>query len=297
MWRVIVVLACVLWLGGAAFAEPVGERQFTEETAQALKAASPGLAVDIAGDLHLRFRRSNGGTGSIDLHNLYAAYRLDPSRHDDILRRIVSSFNESAPRAAAPAAAAGGPQAATQTDTAKLTSNIVPTIKSRAWFDELKAKLAPAKQEPVFEDYNKELVIVYAEDNDNRTRYLTSAEKLEVPRDKLRETALANLQRILPEITITPLEEGRVYLVGADGDYTASLLLLNKVWSDGRLQVDGDFVVALPARDVMAVAGSKDRKALRVLRSIAKKWYEEGPYSVTESLFVYRGGKFAKFGR
>lgn len=297
MWRVIVAVACVIWLCGTVRAEPVSERQFTEETVQALKAATPGLTVDITGDLQLTFRRENGNDGAIDLNNLYAAYRREPGRHDDLLRRLVASFNEGAGQAGSKANTASDPQTASQTDPAKLTANVVPTVKSRVWFDELKSKLAASQLEPVFDEYNKELVVVYAENTQTRTRYLTSAEKLDVPRDKLRETAVANLQRILPDIQITPLQEGRVYLVGADGDYTASLLLLDKVWSDGRLQVDGDFVVALPARDVMAVAGSKDRRALKVLRSIAKKWYAEGPYSVTESLFVYRGGKFAKFGR
>jgi len=302
MWRVVVVLACVLWLGGGvragpASAEPVSERQFTEETVQALKAATPGLAVEIRGDLQLTFRRENGSTGAIDLNNLYAAYRREPGRHDDLLRRLVASFNEGAGQAGSKANTASDPQTASQTDPAKLTANVVPTVKSRVWFDELKSKLAASQLEPVFDEYNKELVVVYAENTQTRTRYLTSAEKLDVPRDKLREVALENLQRILPEIKFSALEEGRLYVLSADGDNNASLILLDKVWADPRLKLDGDAVVALPVRDIVMVAGSKDRKALKVLRSAAKKWYAEGPYSLSESLFVRRNGKFAKYGR
>jgi uncharacterized protein YtpQ (UPF0354 family) len=300
MWRVIVVLACVVWLGGVraglAQAEPVSKRQFTEDTVQALKAATPGLTVDITGDLQLTFRRENGNDGAIDLNNLYTAYRLEPARHDDLLKRLVASFNEGAQPSGAKAPAGGAPGAG-QPDSAKLTANVVPVIKPRAWLDEFKSKLEGAQQEPVFDEYNKELIIVYAEDTPSRTRYLTSADKLDVPRDKLREVALGNLQRILPEIKFSALEEGRLYLLDADGDNNASLLLLDKIWADPRLKLEGDVVVALPVRDIVMVAGSKDRKALKVLRSAAKKWYAEGPHSLTESLFVRRNGKFAKYGR
>ena len=48
---------------------------------------------------------------------------------------------------------------------------------------------------------------------------------------------------------------------------------------------------------VILVTGSKDRKGLKIIREKTKKWFAEGPHSITETLFVYRNGKFAKFGR
>jgi uncharacterized protein YtpQ (UPF0354 family) len=284
-------------LCGPVSAEVASARQFTEEAAQALKASAPGLAVNIDGDLQLTFRRQNGTTGAVDLTHLYAAYRLEPGRRDDLLRSVVASLYEGAAQLsgskAAPARTAIFPQAAA----AILASNIVPTIKSREWLDELKGKLAPAGQEPVFDDYNGELVIVYAENTESRIRYLTSGEKFGVPRDKLRKLAVGNLQRILPTIKLSNFDGTGIYVLDAGGDYNASLLLLDKLWTGERLKVEGDIVAALPVRDMLVVTGSKDGKGLQLVRSMAKKWFAEGPYSLTESLFVFRNGTFVKFGR
>jgi uncharacterized protein YtpQ (UPF0354 family) len=88
-----------------------------------------------------------------------------------------------------------------------------------------------------------------------------------------------------------------VFLVAAGGDYEASLLLLDDVWSGGQIKVNGDIVVAIPARDVLLVTGSRDRTGVRKVRELATKLVAEGPYGLTDALFVYRNGRFTKFGR
>ena len=52
----------------------------------------------------------------------------------------------------------------------------------------------------LFEEFNDELVILYAIDEANRMRYLMANETIGVERDKLRKLAIENLNRILPKI-------------------------------------------------------------------------------------------------
>ena len=75
----------------------------------------------------------------------------------------------------------------------------------------------------------------------------------------------------------------------------ASLLLLDDIWSGGKLKLSGEIVIAIPTRDVLLVTGSDNKDGVKKLRELAKKTAADGPYSLTDRLFVYRGGKFERF--
>jgi uncharacterized protein YtpQ (UPF0354 family) len=81
----------------------------------------------------------------------------------------------------------------------------------------------------------------------------------------------------------------------ADGANEASLLLLPELWTMRKLKVDGDFVVALPTRDVLVVTGSNDADAIRRVRALAQKGFAEGPYSISPKLYRFRDGKLNEF--
>jgi len=61
------------------------------------------------------------------------------------------------------------------------------------------------------------------------------------------------------------------------------------------MKVDGDYVVAIPARDMLLVTGSNNPLAVQKIRSLAQKIRAESSYDLTSDLFVYRSGKFIKF--
>ncbi len=100
---------------------------------------------------------------------------------------------------------------------------------------------------------------------------------------------------LLPKIEMRRI--GDILLISAGGDYEASLLLIDDIWSGGQIKVDGDIVVAVPARDVLLVTGSRNRTGLKKVRELAAKYVAEGRYELTDMLFVYRDGRFSKFGR
>ena len=71
----------------------------------------------------------------------------------------------------------------------------------------------------------------------------------------------------------------------------SSLLLLGDLWSRGQIKVDGDIVVAVPAKDALLVTGSRNAAGIARLRKFAAD-VVDGAYGLTKTLFVYRGGKF-----
>src|SRR5262245_55823814 len=123
-------------------------------------------------------------------------------------------------------------------------------------------------------------------------RYLTTRDDVG-DRAQLLHLALGNLHRMVPKIEMRRGAE-HIFLIEAGGNYEASLLLADGIWSSGQIRVDGDIVVAVPGRDALFVTGSRNRAGIARLRAMAAELASQ-PHGLTPALFVYRDGKFVKF--
>ncbi len=272
------VLFSVVAICVAICAEMLTPPAFTQEFARALERTRPSANVSVAGELKLTIKETDGLVRNIQLNNAYNEYKLDPQRFDDLVATFSAIFSQ-------PSKEAGLDR-----------TRIIPVIKDRQWLDELHntLKAKGVAQQHLAERFNDELVIVYAQDDPNRMRYLTTQEDFGLSREELRSLAIANLKRVLPKI-----EKGRVgdvALMSAGGNYEASLLLIDDIWSSGQIQVNGDIVVAIPTRDTLLVTGSRSRSGLKLVRELTAKFKAQGPYELTDTLFRYRDGRFTKFG-
>ena len=274
------IVAALVLAAGVARADSLTPRAFTERVARAVLAAIPSVKVAVDGDLRFVVRYANGASAASDLTKAYKSYEQEPRHLDDIVQAQVSALME-----------AGGDA----NGLPKLDRNrIVPVIKDRQWFDAVQRR--GREQTPpldlVAERLNGELVVVYAENRLGALRILSSRDDVG-DRARLREAALTNLSRILPKIEIRPSADG-VLLVSAGGEFDASLLLADNLWTGGQIKVDGDIVVAVPAKDAPIVTGSHNAAGLARLRAAAAK-FASGPNGLTSGLFAYRDGKFVRF--
>jgi uncharacterized protein YtpQ (UPF0354 family) len=281
---VAIVVLVICWAGGvhAQGSQDLSARAFTERVAAGLAAKLPGSKATVAGDLQITIRRAEGSEIMLSVRNLYQDYKANPGNIGAIIDVYAAGLAEKPARAAAKLDA----------------TRIVPVIKDRQWLeDNRKALRAKAPNlEFLFEDFNDELVIVYAEDTASRTRYLMANEDPGIDRAALRQHAVDNLLRLLPKVEVRNHDD--VFsLISAGGDYEASLLLDDNMWRGGQIKVNGDIVVAIPAKDVLLVTGSKNRKGLTMVRKLAAEFAGQGRYRLTDALFVYRNGRFVKFGR
>jgi uncharacterized protein YtpQ (UPF0354 family) len=282
MARILLVIALMFFAGSAARAENLSPRAFTDAFAAAARAAMPAATVTVKGDLHLETRSQAGQEMTTDLHNAYETYVLRPDDRDDIIRRYVGVLVEAL--------------AYSDTKTPLDRSRIVPVLKSVRWVEgalqaERAAKVDP-KPEILTDPFNGELAVVYAEDRSQSMRYLMTRDDVG-DRAKLRNLALGNLHRMLPKID---MREGadHIFIVEAGGDYEASLLLADGIWSSGQIKVDGEIVVAVPQSGALFVTGSRNRTGIARLRTMAVE-LANLPHGLTPALFVYRDGKFVKF--
>lgn len=282
MKRIFAFIAYMLVASAQAATAALSPEAFTEEFRAALAAALPDATITVEEPLHLAIKPAQGEPARAFLNNAYDEYSGSPGAKSEVIARYVASFAETTK--------GSGPLNPKQ---------IVPVIKDRGWSKEMqrsaKARGVSGPLEQVIEELNDDLVIVYAEDTPQNIRYFGPKDLQEagVQKDQLRALAIENLRRILPppEAVNGPLFS----MLNAGGDYVPSLLLFDEIWSGDKLGVQGEVVIAIPTRDVLLFTGSGNKEGVKKLREVARKTHADGPYSLTDRLFVYRAGKFQRF--
>ncbi|MGO9566228.1 MAG: DUF1444 family protein [Desulfomonilaceae bacterium] len=274
-----ILISCLSLVGGCSRGNDLNPSQFTGEYAEALRNATPELRVEIVRDLELKIVSKEGSVSRRFLYNAYDNYKLNPKEKNAIIIEHVT---------------AGLQQSTSETIDEQ---RIIPVIKDVSWLEAAKQSVRGMGETdlPAYEDLNNDLVIIYAEDSAKSIRYIRQSEviKLKVPRSEFKKLACDNLRSILPKME--PKRQADFYMITAGGDHETSLLLLDEIWSKDRIDVNGDFVVAIPARGLLFVTGSKSKEAIELLKGFSKKAYDDGPYRLTPKLFVRRDGKFTQF--
>jgi uncharacterized protein YtpQ (UPF0354 family) len=261
---------------------PLSAVEFTRAFVKTLRETAPSYTVRPTRELQVIVTDPKGLESTVFLYDAYAEYRRSPKDEDRIIRRNFVAF------------------ISPQDEIRKLDrSRIVPVVKKRSWLEELqataKAKGQTAAPEVVYDDLNDQLIVVYAEDNPNTLRYIVpdQLEAIGLKKEDLRALAATNLQAILPKIEVRP--SPLISLVKADGNYEACLLAVPDFWSKGSFGVEGEVVVAIPARDHLLITGSRNVAGLAKMREIASHVTQDSPQRLTDTLFVYRDGRFVEF--
>ncbi|MBF9238829.1 DUF1444 family protein [Hymenobacter sp. BT683] len=260
--------------------EMLTEKEFAEEYLLVLKKDNPGVIYSLSPDLGITAKYKGKDYRHFP-DNAYREYTLEPDSIEQVLKKFSQTAHE-----------------LYQESEAVDVNYIIPVIKPTSFLNDI-GQLGEAsdsiKPTVVYQQYNDKLLIVFAEDKEHGIHYFTQEnfQKLNISQDSAQGIALTNLERKLPNIKKTG-DNGR-YMVTAGGDYEASLILLNFIWSQNNFEVKGDIVVAIPNRDMLLVTGSKDKANLKWLKAEAQQSYDSGSYQVSPSLFRWNGKKFLKF--
>lgn len=259
--------------------------EFTGYYVASLKQASPTLEVEVVHELELKVSEE-GSENQFQtfLDNAYAAYMNDQEARDEIIEQFVASQIETFEMHKRPGID---------------VDRIVPIVKDRTWMQAVLASMEGNSAEfptPLFEDYNSELQIFFAEDSEHNIRYLNqdNIDSLPISREELYEVACKNLKKMLDENIEISGSDG-IYMLTAGGNYETSLMLFNSLWRGNFLEVMGRTVISIPTRDLLLVTGSDDEEGIARIRNVAKQAMADTPYSVTPVLFVWADGKFEVF--
>src|SRR6266496_6614557 len=136
--------------------------RFTEEFSNALRKAVPVVQVHVVQDLEIKIVDLNGKASRGFLENAYNLFKLAPENKREIMEKFVTAIGE----------------AKSSDDDPVDSARILPIIKAKDW-PEVNANCKNGDGERslefYYEDYNEELIVVYAEDTPHNIRYLSLA--------------------------------------------------------------------------------------------------------------------------
>jgi uncharacterized protein YtpQ (UPF0354 family) len=142
---------------------------------------------------------------------------------------------------------------------------------------------------PVLRDLGNGLLVSYLVDENNKFSYVQNRHLLATRKEEgeLHKSAINNLYSLAERhLRIQPY--GAVFAVLMEGNFEASVLLLDTVWDISFAKhIREEFIVAVPARDVLAFGDSSSPEAIAELSAIVRR-LENNPSDHFLSKTLYR---------
>ncbi len=150
---------------------------------------------------------------------------------------------------------------------------------------------------PVLRDHGNGLLVAYFVDAGQSFEYVQNRHlsKAKITEDELHATALNNLLTFMGERTGMQ-QHGNIFAMFLDGNFEASLLLVDQLWDESLVgYAPNGFVVAVPARDVLAFADAKSSAGMTELRGLIDRLFPDGDHLISRDLYRRAAGRWLRF--
>ncbi len=266
-------------------------REFTQHLLRALQKNFPQMHYKMTEPLLITGKDKEGRASRISLSNSYPVYlsHVSPRRKivEGHLNAVKLQFNKGAVVAA----------------------NILPVLKPQSYFDAVVKQFADLKKTGaamplIYEKLNDSLYLFYVFDTPKSMRFVSKEDlvPLKLNVETLKQRALKNLEAYYKKSKahFRPLprdDQGAIYYFAAKETYEASaLLLLDKpLWNNQKLAVKGKPVVFVPARNVLLITGSDDKKGLKNASEMARNFHQNYGYQISPHPMMLKNGKWQRF--
>lgn len=89
---------------------------------------------------------------------------------------------------------------------------------------------------------------------------------------------------------------GNIFAMFLDGSFEASLLLVDPLWDEALVgYAPNGFIVAVPARDVLAFADAKSAAGVAELRMLVGRLFPGGDHLISPDLYRRDSGRWLRF--
>jgi len=256
----------------------LSEEAFVIKLLDAIQKQNRGIRIISIEGLTVIVEGSKTGEHRFFFDNAFIEYQKEPKELKTIIKGFANAFTEIV-------------NDNKNNDIEININNIIPIIKDYRFLETLREIDPNVEANHVYEQYNSELYIFYAEDNPQTIKYLKQEffNNLGYTYTEFRELACENLDRIL---TINKYGDSynNYAMVTVGGDYEASAILLN-IWNNKNFPVNGNIVIGIPSRDMLLITGSKNSTGLHKLYDIIEET-QQSNYLISDKLFEWDGAKF-----
>lgn len=241
---------------------------FGEQVARILKRHFPDRDVDLAGPMDLVLNGKHLG-----LSNLYRMVQCEPGRGVEIVENYIERLIE------------GDTIGSMPLPFSVAKPRIMPRIQPDSIFEHLD------RTQVAHIPYVNDTVIVFVIDMPQMTVSITVEQLLRwgLTADDLDYISRENLARYTPDLQIQLIdssEGGRAAIVAAHDGYDAARLLLDSLHDRLAPELNGDFFVATPARDMFLAMSCEPSEFVTRLLNRVELDFRRLPYPITNSLFV-----------
>lgn len=149
----------------------------------------------------------------------------------------------------------------------------------------------------VFQPLTSGLLVTYVVDEESAFRYIQNRhlDGDGVSANELHRIAIDNLSKLAysGNLQIFP-HPGRIMFAAImGGNFEASLILVDELWDDTFRQfVQGDYAVAIPARDVLTFCDSNSSAGLDELRQVIERVFPVADHALCDKVFFRRHGRW-----
>ena len=164
----------------------------------------------------------------------------------------------------------------------------IACIKAEVPEDDLAPALKLSEEDsPILKRIGGGLLVAYLVDEGDSFAYVQGKHLrvTGIDKDQLHARAVENL-RHLTEGKVTIRQNGPTYALFFDGNFEASLILLDEMWDEDLVQYHGgEPVVAIPARDVLCFCNASSVDGIDELRAVISRCWPNGDHLLSEKLF------------
>jgi len=235
----------------------------------------PDKRVEFVSEGEIKLSYGPDKSHSMFLYNIWAECEKSPDERAEIVERYVRVLAPTEPE-----------------DEAITREMVIPIIRE----NEYRQYIRDTDRDLITRHLIGDLWIVYAIDLPQSTAVISAKQiaALNLSIEELLPVALRNIEGLLSQITMDPY--GECYVFSCENTvYASSLLLLDHVWEQAAELVQGDLVVAVPARDTILFAGATNKKGIEELRQEAAYVFKNGNHVLSQTLLARRDGLWKLF--
>lgn len=241
---------------------------FGEQVARILLRNFPERNVELAGPMSLILNGRHLG-----LENLYRMVQYEPERGVEIVENYLERLVE------------GDTFSSMPLPLSVARPRIMPRIQPDSVFEHLD------REQVAHVPFVNDTVIVFVLDMPQMTVSITVEQMLRwgLSADDLDDISRENLNRYAPDLEIQFVdssEGGRAAIVSRQDGYDAARLLLGTLHPRLAPELDGDFYVATPARDMFLAISADPEEFVARIQDRVEQDFRRLPYPITDRFFL-----------
>lgn len=144
---------------------------------------------------------------------------------------------------------------------------------------------------PVMKDVDNGLLVAYLVDEGDSFTYIQyrDLDGDRITENELHDIGTNNLSALTTQMNLRVAPYGNIFAVLLDGNFEASLLLVDSLWSNAFRQfVRGDYLVAIPNRDILAFCERSSPTGRAELLKVIERSKGSEDHPLSRELFVRR---------